>query len=68
MSDTGMRARVEASMCLTYGPQHPDGREEARISREDWESLMSTLRLVLSNKDGLTPVTVRAVRETLGLQ
>lgn len=66
MSDVGLRQRVEASMCTTYGSQHPEGREEARISRDDWESLLATLRMVLRNKDGLTPVTLRAVREMLG--
>lgn len=32
-------ARVEPSMCMTYGTQHPEGREEARISKDDWEAL-----------------------------
>jgi hypothetical protein len=31
--------RVEASMCITYGAAHPEGRVEARISRDDWEAL-----------------------------
>lgn len=66
MTDAGLRQRVESSMCTTYGSQYPEGREEARISRDDWESLMATLRMVLRNKDGLTPVTLQAVRETLG--
>jgi hypothetical protein len=68
MDDPGIRARVEQSMCVTFGPDYPEGREEARISRDDWESVMCTLRLVLANKDGLTLVTLRAVRETLGEQ
>lgn len=68
MSDVGLRARVEASMCMTYGPEHPEGREEARISREDWESILCTLRLAISHPGHvLTPVTAQAIRETLGL-
>lgn len=68
MSDIGIRARVEASMCVTYGAQHPQGREEARISREDWESILSTIRLALNHPGNvLTPVTKQALRETLGL-
>jgi hypothetical protein len=38
---TDIAARVEASMCLTFGAQHPDGREEARISKADWEAIMT---------------------------
>lgn len=36
--------RVEASMCMTYGSQHPEGREEARISREDWAAVLQMLQ------------------------
>lgn len=36
--------RVNASMCMTYGSQHPEGREEARISKEDWVALLAMLR------------------------
>lgn len=36
-------ARVEASMCMTYGSAHPEGREEARITKADWEALLSML-------------------------
>lgn len=69
MSDVGMRDRVEASMCMTFGPDFPEGREEARISREDWESLMCTLRLALYGHGCvLTPVVRRAIQETLGLE
>lgn len=64
MSDIGMRDRVEATMCMTFGPEYPEGREEARISREDWDELMRTLRLALAF--GLTPVVKRAILETLG--
>ena len=39
-------SRVEASMCMTYGSQHPEGREEARISREDWEAVVAMLSAV----------------------
>lgn len=67
MSDIGLRDRVESTMCMTFGSAYPDGREEARISREDWESLMCTLRLALySHGCTLTPVVKRAIRETLG--
>lgn len=38
-----IKQRVEASMCMTYGSQHPEGREEARISREDWEAILALL-------------------------
>lgn len=37
-------ARVEASMCMTYGSQHPNGREEACISADDWRELIAMLR------------------------
>jgi hypothetical protein len=54
---------------MTYGEAHPEGREEARISREDWDALLSTLRLVWFNhQEQLTPVVKQAVRETLALQ
>lgn len=36
--------RVQSSMCMTYGMQHPNGREEARISREDWEAVLAMLK------------------------
>lgn len=36
-------ARVEASMCMTYGTEHPEGREEARISAEDWRAVQQML-------------------------
>lgn len=36
-------ARVEASMCMSYGTEHPNGREEARISREDWDAVVRAL-------------------------
>ena len=69
MSDVGLRTRVEQSMCMTYGAAHPEGREEARISRDDWDSLMSTLRLALHHPGcTLTPVVAQAIRETLGEQ
>jgi hypothetical protein len=67
MSDIGLRDRVEATMCMTFGSAFPEGREEARISREDWESLMCTLRLALHNPGhNLTPTVKQALRETLG--
>ncbi|MHA6731752.1 hypothetical protein [Devosia sp. A369] len=67
MADIGLRARVEASMCISYGSQYPDGREEARISREDWESLLATLRLTLNGPGCvLTPVVRQAIQETIG--
>jgi hypothetical protein len=54
---------------MTYGEAHPEGREEARISREDWDALLGTLRLVwASHQDDMTPVVKQAVRETLALQ
>lgn len=37
-------ARVEASMCITYGSAHPEGRVEARISKDDWDALLSMVR------------------------
>lgn len=39
---SNIKRRVEASMCMTYG-QHRGGREEARISREDWDALLAML-------------------------
>lgn len=69
MTDIGLRERVEASMCMTFGSAYPEGREEARISREDWDSLMCTLRLALHHPGcTLTPVVKQAIRETLGEQ
>lgn len=65
MSDVGLAERVEETMCMTYGPSYPEGREEGRISREDWEELKRTLRLALWTSD-LTPVVRRAIQETLG--
>lgn len=35
--------RVNASICTTYGSEHPEGREEARISKEDWDAVLSLL-------------------------
>lgn len=69
MPDVGLRDRVEASMCVTFGPQFPEGREEARISRDDWDDLLRTLRLALHHPGcTLTPVVKRAIQETLGEQ
>jgi hypothetical protein len=36
-------ARVEASMCMTFGAAHPEGREEARISKADWAAIQQML-------------------------
>jgi hypothetical protein len=33
--------RVERSMCITFGPEHPEGRIEARISKDDWSAILS---------------------------
>jgi hypothetical protein len=38
---TDIADRIERSMCTTYGPEHPQGREEARISKDDWEAIMA---------------------------
>jgi hypothetical protein len=43
MSLQDIEKRVNASMCVTYGSEHPDGREEARISKDDWEAVLSLL-------------------------
>ena len=36
--------RVAASMCMTYSSGWTEGREEARISREDWEAVLAMLK------------------------
>lgn len=36
-------ARIEKTMCMTYGSAHPDGRMEARISQEDWQAIQEML-------------------------
>ena len=41
MKFSDIAERIEASMCTTYGTEHPQGREEARISKEDWEAIMT---------------------------
>jgi hypothetical protein len=38
-----IKQRVEASMCMTYWSAHPDGREEARVSKDDWDAILSML-------------------------
>lgn len=38
-------ARVEASMCMTYG-RVEGGQEEARITKDDWEAIRSMLSSV----------------------
>ncbi len=39
-------SRVEKSMCMTYGSAHPDGRMEARISKDDWDAVVGMLSSV----------------------
>ncbi len=38
--------RVEASMCTTYSSGWTEGREEARITKEDWEAIRAMLSSV----------------------
>jgi hypothetical protein len=43
--------RVEATMCTTYSSGWTDGREEARITKEDWETILSELLTLRAERD-----------------